>query len=174
MVTTRETVVAIALGSNLGDRAAHISQAIRRLPEAGVTVERVSGVYETEPLGWPRGTRPAWFLNAVAVGHTELSPHALLARLQRLEEEMGRSRDGGLQPRPIDLDLIFYDARIVRSRSLTLPHPGFRERPFVLIPLREIAPDWVDPVSRRTVRELAELLGDRHAGLRPTGPPPEA
>jgi 2-amino-4-hydroxy-6-hydroxymethyldihydropteridine diphosphokinase len=173
-MTERAVPVAIALGSNAGDRAGHIAEAVRRLPDSGITVERISSLYETEPIGWPRdGTRPSWFLNAVLVGRTELRPHVLLARLQRLEEALGRVRGEGLQPRPIDLDIVLYGARIVRSPTLTLPHPGFRERTFVLVPLREIAPDWVDPVTRRSVRELAELLGDRHAGLRVHGPAPE-
>lgn len=165
--------VAIALGSNVGDRAAQVAQALRRLPEAGVAVERVSSLYETEPVGWRRdGTRPTWFLNAVCVGRTTRGPHELLAALQRLEEALGRTREPGLRPRPLDLDLILYDGRIVRSRDLHVPHPRFRERPFVLLPLREIAPEWPDPVTRRTVAELAEALGPPGASLRLHGPAP--
>lgn len=165
--------VAIALGSNVGDRAARIAEALRRLPEAGVAVERASGLYETEPVGWPRdGVRPTWFLNAVCVGRTTLGPHALLAALQRLEEALGRTRGPGLRPRPLDLDLILYGDRIVRHRDLHVPHPRFRERPFVLIPLREVAPEWTDPVTGRSAAELADALGPPGASLRLHGPAP--
>lgn len=165
--------VAIALGSNLGDRAARIAEAVGRLREAGVEVERVSGAYETAPVGFGEdGARIPWFLNAVCVGRTSRSPEELLADLKRVEREMGRAEGPGLGSRPIDLDLILYGGRIVRGRTLTLPHPRFRERAFVLLPLREVAADWVDPVTRRTVAELAALVPAD--GVRPYGPPPAA
>ena len=173
MTADSGTAVAIALGSNVGDRAAQIGEALRRLPEAGVAVERASSLYESEAVGWPRdGTRPTWFLNAVCIGRTALGPRELLAALQRLEETLGRTREPGLRPRPLDLDLVLYGGRIVRSRDLHVPHPRFRERPFVLLPLREIAPEWPDPVSGRTVRELADALGHPGAGVRLHGPAP--
>ncbi len=154
--------VAVALGSNLGDRAAQIAEAVRRLEGAGgagVRVERVSSLYETAPAGWTDGARRIpWFLNAVCVGRTEERPQALLSRLREVEAALGRSRGGGLRPRAIDLDLIFYGRSVVRSPTLVLPHPRFRERAFVLLPLREVAPDWVDPVTGKSVAELVRLL----------------
>lgn len=168
-----EVPVAIALGSNLGDRAARIAEAVRRLDEVGVVVERASSLYEAAPIGFgdDRGRVP-WFLNAVCVGRTVRTPEDLLRGLKELERSLGREPAPGLGPRPIDLDLVLYGQRVVRSRGLTLPHPRFRERAFVLVPLSEIAPDWVDPVTGRTVRELADLLEGSQDGIRRHGPPP--
>ena len=160
--------VAIAFGSNLGDREAAVREALRRLADLGVRVEAVSTLYESAPAGFAgRGRGVPWFVNGACVGRTSLDPESLLAALQRLERELGRTPEPGLAPRPIDLDLILYDDRVVRRPGLTLPHPRFRERAFVLWPLREVAPDWRDPVTGRTVAELAQLLPDPGPALRP-------
>lgn len=161
--------MAIALGSNLGDREALITEALRRLAGVGVTVERVSSLYETAPVGMAGGSAP-WFLNAVCVGGTTLTPEGLRARLDEIERALGRRPGPGLVPRPIDLDIIFYNQRVMRSRDLVLPHPRYRDRAFVLAPLEEIAPDWVDPVTGHTVAELARLVERWDAGVRRHGP----
>lgn len=162
--------MAIALGSSLRDREAVIVEAVRRLSQAGVTVERVSSLYETAPVGIAAAT---WFLNAACVGRTGLVPEALHARVRELEQALGREPGRGLRPRVIDLDIILYGQRILRSRDLVLPHPRFRERAFVLLPLLEVAPDWVDPVTGRTVAELARLVDSWDAGVRRHAPPPK-
>lgn len=126
--------VVVALGSNLGDRRLHLRRAIEKLKRV-MTIVRVSSIIETEPVGAP----PPKFLNAVLVGHTTLAPLQLLHELLAIERELGRRRPAPRNaPRPIDLDLILYDAVRMRTSELTLPHPRAAERDFVMRPLREI------------------------------------
>jgi 2-amino-4-hydroxy-6-hydroxymethyldihydropteridine diphosphokinase len=149
------TGVAIALGSNLGDRDGYLRSAIAALQPA-IKNLRVSTFHDTAPIGV--GAQPT-FLNATAVGETSLSARALLDTLLTLEREFGRERPFSGAPRTLDLDLILYgDAIIDEAPSLIVPHPRFRERRFVLEPLAEIAPDWRDPVTRQTVEELLRNL----------------
>ncbi|MGH9346361.1 MAG: 2-amino-4-hydroxy-6-hydroxymethyldihydropteridine diphosphokinase [Vicinamibacterales bacterium] len=147
--------VAIALGSNLGDRERHLRDAAAQMA-ALVADLRLSTFHETEPVGV--GVQPA-FLNAAAVGKTRLSAGALLAALLGIERALGRERPFPGAPRTLDLDLILYDGLVVEEPSLTVPHPRFRERRFVLAPLAELAPGWVDPVTGRTVGALLDALG---------------
>ena len=147
--------VAIALGSNLGDRAGHIQFARDRL-EGFVTNLRLSSLIETEPAGM--AAPGPWFVNAAAVGDTSLAPGELMARLLDIERERGRERPYPDAPRTLDLDLILYGERVIHEAALIVPHPRFRERRFVLEPLEEIAPDLRDPVTRQTVRELLASL----------------
>lgn len=147
--------VAIALGSNLGDRRGHLEWAIERLGEL-LTNLTPSAFLETEPLDVP-DIQPS-YVNGVAVGETTLGVEALLAALQGLEQARGRVRLGWRAARTLDLDLILYGDLIRDDPGLSVPHPRFRERSFVLRPLAEIAPDWVDPVTGRTMRELANEI----------------
>ena len=149
----------LSLGSNLGDRAAHIEQALDALSQAGVAVLRRSALYETEPVG----TAPQrWFVNCVVEIETELMPVALLHTLKRIEREMGRNPPAGAQPaaRSIDLDILAYEQLVTDSPELTLPHPRLAERRFVLAPLREVAPEWRHPVTRLSVTEMLAALRD--------------
>lgn len=148
-------VVAIALGSNLGDRRAHLTWAVERLADH-LSDLRLSSVLETEPFDVPSSQPP--YLNAVVVGETDLTADALLQVLLDLERARGRTRPSLRAPRTLDLDLVFYDDLVVDTPGLTLPHPRFRERRFVLAPLAEIAPEWRDPVSGKAVTELLERL----------------
>jgi 2-amino-4-hydroxy-6-hydroxymethyldihydropteridine diphosphokinase len=147
--------VAIALGSNLGDRERNLREAAHRL-RPSVSGLRLSSFHETEPEGvdddQPR------YLNAAAVGETLLPAQRLLAELLGVERSLGRERPYRGAPRTIDLDLILYNGAVIDAPGLTVPHPRFRERRFVLAPLWELAPDWVDPVSGRTVTVLLEAL----------------
>jgi 2-amino-4-hydroxy-6-hydroxymethyldihydropteridine diphosphokinase len=153
-MTPDSIYVAVALGSNLGDRERYIRDAIEALREsvAGLTV---SSFYDTAPVGV--GQQPR-FLNAAAVGSTLLPPRALLDTLLGVEARFGRTRPHPGAARTLDLDLILYGDQIIEERDLKVPHPRFRERRFVLEPLAEIAPDWMDPVTQRTIRELVSGL----------------
>lgn len=147
--------VAIALGSNLGDRDAQLDEAEDRLA-ALLSGAVASARYETEPVGGPPGA-PA-FLNEVVVGTTLLGPRSLLEAMRAIEEAAGRERPFVNAPRTLDLDLILYGDFVIDEPGLQVPHPRFRDRMFVLRPLAEVAGDWVDPVSGRSVSELLEHL----------------
>lgn len=143
--------VAIALGSNLGDRRAHLEYAIDAL-RLDLDNISVSSFRETAPVGV--GPEHGVFLNAAIVGETRLSARTLLERLLEIEEERGRTRPYPMAPRTLDADLIVYGEQVIKEDGLSVPHPRFRERAFVLGPLAEIAPDMVDPVTRQTMLEL--------------------
>ena len=145
------TTVAIALGSNLGDRRAHLQFAVDRL-SAFLSSVRVSQFIESEPAGVTEPQPP--YLNGVLVGDTLLPAGELLAVLMAIEREQGRVRSGYRAARTLDLDLILYGDSIIDERDLQVPHPHFRERAFVLDPLKEIAPDLRDPVTRSRIADL--------------------
>ncbi|CAM4305536.1 2-amino-4-hydroxy-6-hydroxymethyldihydropteridine diphosphokinase [Paenibacillus alkaliterrae] len=126
----------IALGSNIGDREQLLNDAIKRIHlSPGIEVRRVSGIYETDPVGY---TEQPPFLNMVLAVRTELPPLPLLRRLFAIEQRLGRVRDIRFGPRTIDLDLLLYDNVIMDQEELTLPHPRMMERSFVLVPLRDV------------------------------------
>ena len=151
--------VAVAIGSNLGNRDSAIAFATTHLA-ALLGNLTVSDTIETWPLGEGTEDQPL-YLNAVAVGDTDLSPRQLLDALLGIEAACGRQRPFPNAPRTLDLDIILFGDDIVIEDGLEIPHPRFRERFFVLGPLAEIAPDMVDPVSGRRVGELLrELLRD--------------
>jgi 2-amino-4-hydroxy-6-hydroxymethyldihydropteridine diphosphokinase len=144
--------VAIALGSNLGDRAGHLRWALDALG-GHLSGLRASGFEDTAPVEVP-DPQPD-YLNAVAVGRTTLEPHALLDLLLALEADRGRTRPGARAARTLDLDLVLYGNRQIRDARLVVPHPRYLDRPFVLGPLARLAPRWRDPSSGRTLASLA-------------------
>jgi GTP cyclohydrolase-4 len=146
----------LGLGSNLGDRKYNLARALELLMNH-LVVEQVSSVYETEPVGYKE--QPL-FLNVVCRISTELSPDKLLRLAKKIETELGRTPSFPNAPRPIDIDILFYGDKVINDKELTVPHPRLAERAFVLVPLAEIAPNLVHPVSRKTVRELLDNLGN--------------
>ena len=147
--------VYLGLGSNLGDREANLRRAIDLL-KGKVLVNKVSSLYETDPVGW--GPQPL-FLNAVCQGTAFLSPKELLAFIKGIERAMGRVESFPNAPRLIDIDILLYGDQIFTTPELTIPHPRLEERAFVLVPLAEIAPELVHPVSQRKIKDLAEAKG---------------
>ncbi len=156
--------IAVALGSNVGDRAGHLTFAATRL-RAVLDDVIVSPYVETEPEG---GADQAPYLNAAAVGRSAVEPRELLQSFLAIEREAGRERPFPRAPRTLDIDLILAGDLVVLRPDLEVPHPRFRHRRFVLEPLAAIAPELVDPVSGRTVREL---LADLDAMARVNLPP---
>jgi 2-amino-4-hydroxy-6-hydroxymethyldihydropteridine diphosphokinase len=148
------TRVAIALGSNLGDRARTIGEAAARL-RALLDDVVLSSCYDTAPVGV--GDQPR-FLNAAAIGSTSLPARALLDALLEIERGFGRERPFAGAPRTLDLDLILYGRAVIAEPGLHVPHARFRERAFVLDPLAEIAPDWIDPVTGQSIAALRDRL----------------
>lgn len=131
--------VLVALGSNLGDRRLNLLHAIQQL-QSVMRVVRVSAIHETDPVDAPAGSPQ--FLNMVVAGFTTLTPEALLARLHEIEARLGRVRGARNAPRTIDLDLIVHSANRRWSRDITIPHPRYREREFVMTPLRSLKLGW--------------------------------
>lgn len=154
----------LGLGSNVGERCAHLAGAISDLHRVG-RVTGASGVYETEPQEYL--DQPS-FLNLVVRLDTSLGPGVLLERLLEIERSRGRVRTVPNGPRTLDIDILLYGDRVVEQEGLTIPHPRMTERTFVLVPLLELAPAVVDP---RTGRPYAEYLARLGAG-RPQEPGP--
>ena len=140
----------LALGSNLEDRMQNLKAAINALPPQMV-VKAKSNVYETLP--WGVEDQPK-FLNMALKAETYLAPEPLLKHLKRLEIALGRQASFRNGPRLIDIDILFYDDLVLNTPPLTIPHPHLHERGFVLLPLMDIAPDFVHPVTKKTVREM--------------------
>src|SRR5579872_3463520 len=140
----------LALGSNLGDRRGNLAAAMQRLREI-MQIVTVSSVYDTEPVGYTEQPR---FLNMVLRGQTTLPPQELLRAVKQIEKALGRQATFRNGPRPIDIDIIFYDDLHIEQDDLTIPHPRMAERAFVLVPLAEIAPERIEPVSGKSARQL--------------------
>lgn len=132
----------------------NLRRAIEAVGKLG-EVTSVSPVYETEPM---YREDQGWFLNCVISVETALGPRALLDALEAIEAEMGRKRDSRYGPRVVDLDILFYDGAVVSEPGLEIPHPKISERPFVLAPLKEIRPGFTDPVTGKTVSQMADSL----------------
>lgn len=146
----------LGLGSNLGDRRENISSALRELKKF-VNPIKISSLYETVPKDAPGHPQ---YMNAVFEATTELSPHELLKTIKRLEKKLGRASERDMLPRVIDIDILFYNQNSIRSDALTIPHARLHLRNFVLIPLCEIAPNYVHPVFNKSIANLKEICED--------------
>jgi 2-amino-4-hydroxy-6-hydroxymethyldihydropteridine diphosphokinase len=147
------TKVAIALGSNLGDREANLAFGLSALP-GFITNLKQSRWHDTAPVGVPLD-QPR-YLNGVVTGETALDARELLDRLLAIEQEAGRTRPSRMAPRTLDLDLVLFGDKEIEEPGLTVPHPRFRERLFVLEPLAEVAPGWIDPGTGLTISALLQ------------------
>ena len=148
----------LSIGSNLGDRSEHLREAVTRLAAEEIGVLRESSIYETEPRDF---RDQPWFLNQVVEAETDLFPRQVLARVQKIEREMGRRRGVAKGPRVIDIDIILFGDAVLRTPELEIPHPRISERRFVLEPLAELSPDLRHPETGRSVREMVEGVKDQ-------------
>jgi len=146
---------AVALGSNLGDSRQTLAAAVEHLAHLpGISLHAQSSWYRTKAVGPPQPD----YLNACVVLSVEMAPQLLLETLGKIETQFGRVRQERWGPRSLDLDILLYDDLILNTPTLQLPHPRMRERAFVLAPLAEIAPDWVEPVSGWAIAELLQRV----------------
>jgi 2-amino-4-hydroxy-6-hydroxymethyldihydropteridine diphosphokinase len=146
---------AIALGSNLGDSLTILKDALEILAESpSITLKKYSSWYQTAPVGPPQPD----YLNGCALLEVHLTPQDLLETLLGIEAKFGRVRKERNGPRTLDLDLLLFDDLILDTPNLQVPHPRMRERAFVLVPLAEIAPDWVEPVSGKAIAQLVQTV----------------
>ena len=151
-------IVYLSLGSNLGDRVGYLQQATSLLSASEkVNVVATSSFYESEP--WQMNSEN-WFVNAVIQISTSLTPQELLNECQRIENQLGRKRNNSrtYKDRTLDIDILFYDNLILNTENLTIPHKNFCKRAFVLVPMLEIAQDFIHPVYQKTVMQLYDEL----------------
>lgn len=148
--------VYIGLGSNLGNKLENLKLALEQISSLPKTrFLRQSSVYETLPWGYENQPK---FLNLVCVVETSLTPHKLLEELKRIEKELGRRPSFRYGPRPIDLDILIWESKVIKTSELTVPHPKLHLREFVLQPLSELDPNLVHPILKKRVGELLEIL----------------
>jgi GTP cyclohydrolase-4 len=161
-VSFEPVTVYLGLGSNMGNRQGNLDKALDLLSQR-LRAGQVSSVYDTEPVGNINQPR---FLNLVCQVYTRLAPLELLALAKGVELKLGRAPGTSNAPRPIDIDILFYGDRVIETPELVIPHPRLAERAFVLIPLAEIAPDLVHPVSGKTIRDLLQGVTETQGVLR--------
>lgn len=146
---------AIALGSNLGDSKQILNQALEMLSQTSrIELISHSSWYETVPVGPPQPN----YVNGCAILQTQLLPEDILQILLKIEQQFGRIRQERWGPRILDLDILLYDDLILEMQNLTIPHPRMNERAFVLVPLAEIAPHWIEPLSGQTILQLSQAI----------------
>jgi 2-amino-4-hydroxy-6-hydroxymethyldihydropteridine diphosphokinase len=150
---------AIALGSNLGDSLTILSAAIATLGQTpGITVQGRSHWYQTKAVTLPNSPLQPDYLNGCAILQTSLTPIALLKTLLNIEAQFGRVRHEPWGARTLDLDILLFDDLILATPSLQIPHPRMAHRAFVLVPLAEIAPNWIEPVSQKSIADLVKAV----------------
>ncbi len=154
---TRLNKTHLLLGVNLGDRIATLAEAKKRIGQRIGSVVKASSLYETQPWGKP--DQPEFINQALEVA-TNLPPLAVLKAILEIEQQLGRTRQEKWDARTIDIDMLFYENRILNTSDLTLPHPQLHERNFALVPMLEIAPNKQHPIFKKTIEELYEASAD--------------
>ncbi len=147
----------LSLGSNLGDRKKALLKALQALERAGVAILKTSSLYETEPVG--EKNQP-WFLNLAAEVFATIDPERLLDLIQAIERTLGRNSYRRWGPRPMDIDILLAESKVVKSERLTIPHPRLHQRNFVLWPLEEISPGVIHPLLKMSIKDLKRLSTD--------------
>jgi 2-amino-4-hydroxy-6-hydroxymethyldihydropteridine diphosphokinase len=161
----QSALCAVALGSNLGDSQTILKSALETLDRTpGISVEQRSHGYLTKALTLPDSPPQPDYLNQCALLKTTLTPHELLHALLEVERQFGRVRQQRWSARTLDLDMLLFDDGILNTPDLQIPHPRMLDRAFVLVPLAEIAPDWVEPVTGATIAQLAQRVD--HSGIK--------
>lgn len=156
-------MVYLSLGSNIGNHCKNIQIAIKLLKKEGFDIIKTSSIYKTSAWGV---SNQADFLNLVIKGKTKFSPEKLLQKVKQIEKEIGRKPAEKWGPRTIDIDILFYDKKILKTKTLTIPHPQLYKRKFVLIPLKEMAPRFVHPVLKKTVAQMLTDTDDKGCVVR--------
>lgn len=166
----------VAFGSNMGERVSQIRHAIGLLQAHGpIRLRQISRFYETEPVGIREERDPQWFVNAVVGIDTEFTPHELLTVCLDIERRLGRKREeqvmvDGYASRTMDIDILFYEDQVIHEADLHIPHPRMHERSFALVPMLDVAPDWVHPFLGLTMQELYSQLEAADADSPNPGP----
>ena len=152
-------IVFLMLGSNLDDRLSYLMKAGKAIADESGPILRSSAIYESEPWGF---SHPVNFYNQILVLQSRYKAEEILKKILAIEQDMGRIRNNNYyEARIIDIDIIFYDNQIIKTDSLTVPHPKIAERRFVLLPLLELNPDLVNPVSGLTIWQMYRECGDK-------------
>lgn len=160
-MSSRPVTVYLGLGSNMGSRKGNLDRGLELLSQR-VQLGQVSSIYDTAPVG---NTQQPRFLNLVCQVNTRLAPMGLLTLVKGIESKLGRTLRERNAPRPLDIDILFYGDQIIKTPKLVIPHPRLEERDFALVPLAEIAPELVHPVSGKTIRELRQGLKEGTQGI---------
>lgn len=151
------STIYLLLGANLGDRYSQLSNAFREIEERIGFIIKHSALYET--AAWGREDEPS-YLNQVICVNTNLAPHELLKTIHEIESDLGRTRQLRWESRLIDIDILFYDEMVLNDSDLVIPHPYIHKRKFTLVPLAEIASEFIHPVLLKTVEQLLAELND--------------
>lgn len=150
----------IGIGTNQGDRIRSMSSVLEKMLQLGLKILKVSSLYESQAVGYESDNL---FLNAVIKIQTDLDPEQVLHFLLQIEGEMGRVRQGsGYEDRPMDLDILVVDSEVIQTEILQVPHPRMHERAFVLIPFKEVWPDWKHPYLEKDITELCQMVHNQN------------
>ncbi len=144
--------VVLSLGSNIEPRKEHLLLALKEL-EKHIRIEKISRIYETKPVGFEKQSN---FLNLIVIGDTKLTPQELLRKIKEIETKIGRKKRFRWGPREIDIDIIYFKDEVVEEENLIIPHPERLRRNFVIIPLLELMPEFIDIQTRRPIKEFIQ------------------